>query len=73
MTISALLPTLSAAFGRGAAQTEADLLVSLLTANAGNGANLQDGNPLYGTGANRGNKAAAGDVINVTTVGAARQ
>jgi hypothetical protein len=63
----------SAAFGRGAAQTEADLLVSLLTANNGNGANLADGSPLYGTGANRGNKAAAGAVINVDSLGAARQ
>jgi hypothetical protein len=63
----------ASAFGRGAAQTEADLLASLLTANSGNGANLTDGSPLYGTGANRGNKATAGDVINVTTLGAGRQ
>lgn len=62
----------SGAFGRGAAQTEADLLASLLMANAGNGENLKDGNPLYGTGANRLNKAAAGGVINVTTLGAGR-
>ena len=62
----------SGAFGRGAAQTEADLLAGLLMDNAGNGANLKDGNPLYGTGANRLNKAAAGDVINVTTLGAGR-
>jgi hypothetical protein len=63
----------SAAFGRGAAQTEAELLVSLLTANSGNGANLTDGNPLYGTGTNRGNKAAAGAAIAVDSLGAARQ
>jgi len=63
----------SAAFGRGAAQTEAELLVSLLTANSGNGANLADGSPLYGTGANRGNKAATGAAIGVDTLGAARQ
>jgi Mu-like prophage major head subunit gpT len=63
----------SAAFGRGAAQTEAELLVSLLTANSGNGANLTDGSPLYGTGANRGNKAATGAAIGVDTLGAARQ
>lgn len=61
----------NAAFGRAAAQTEADLLASLLTANTGNGVNLADGNPLYTTG--RGNKAAAGDMISVTTLGAARQ
>ncbi|TFV75844.1 hypothetical protein E4K64_14760 [Bradyrhizobium frederickii] len=63
----------NAAFGRAAAQTEADLLVSLLTANSGNGVNLDDGNPLYGTGATRGNKAAAGAAINITTLNAARQ
>jgi Mu-like prophage major head subunit gpT len=63
----------ASAFGKGAAQTEADLLASLLTANSGNGANLADGSPLYGTGANRVNRAAAGDVINVTTLGAGRQ
>lgn len=63
----------NAAFGRAAAQTEADLLVSLLTANSGNGVNLDDGNPLYGTGATRGNKAAAGAAIGIATLNAARQ
>lgn len=63
----------NAAFGRAAAQTEADLLVSLLTANTGNGVNLADGSPLYGTGASRGNKAATGEAINVASLGAGRQ
>lgn len=63
----------NAAFGRAAAQTEADLLVSLLTPNSGNGVNLDDGSPLYGTGATRGNKAAAGAAISITTLNAARQ
>jgi hypothetical protein len=63
----------ASAFGRGAAQTEADLLVSLLTANTGNGANLTDGSPLYGTGATRGNKSATGDAIGITSLGAGRQ
>lgn len=63
----------NAAFGRAAAQTEADLIVGLLTANSGNGTNLDDGSPLYGTGATRLNKAAAGGAINATTLDAARQ
>lgn len=63
----------ASAFGRGAAQTEADLLVSLLNANAGNGANLADGSPLYSTGATRGNKSATGDAISITSLGAGRQ
>ncbi|WP_316179657.1 MULTISPECIES: prohead protease/major capsid protein fusion protein [unclassified Bradyrhizobium] len=63
----------NAAFGRAAAQTEADLLVSLFTANGGNGVNLADGSPLYGTGASRANKAAAGSGIDVTGLSAGRQ
>jgi hypothetical protein len=63
----------NAAFGRAAAQTEADLLVALLTANSGNGVNLDDGSPLYGTGATRLNKAAAGADPDVTTLGAGRK
>jgi hypothetical protein len=63
----------NAAFGRGAAQTEADLLVALLTANSGNGVNLDDGSSLYGTGATRLNKAASGGALSVTTLGAGRQ
>ncbi|MDT3684145.1 MAG: Mu-like prophage major head subunit gpT family protein [Pseudorhodoplanes sp.] len=59
------------AWGRAAAETEADLLVSLFTANSGNGVNLDDGNPIYTTG--RKNKAAAGAALDVTTLGAGRQ
>jgi hypothetical protein len=63
----------NAAFGRAAAQTEADLLVSMFTANSGNGVNLTDGNPIYGTGANRGNKASAGSAIAVQSLSDGRQ
>lgn len=63
----------NAAFGRAAAQTEADLVVSLFTANSGNGVNLDDGNALYGTGAIRGNKSATGDAITIASLNAARQ
>lgn len=59
------------AWGRAAAETEADLLVGLFTANAGNGINLDDGNALYTT--TRGNKAASGAVIGETAFSAARQ
>lgn len=61
----------SAAFGRSAAETEAELLAGLLTANGGDGINLDDGNPVYGT--TRGNKAGAGTAIDVTNLGLARQ
>jgi hypothetical protein len=47
----------SQAWGRSAASTEAELLVSLFTDNSGDGINLDDGSPLYSTA--RGNKAAA--------------
>jgi len=63
----------ASAFGKGAAQTEADLLASLLTANSGDGANLADGGPLYGTGATRGNLSATGDAIAIASLGAGRQ
>jgi HK97 family phage prohead protease len=61
----------SAAWGRAAAETEADLLVSLFSANAGAGVNLDDGNPIYTTG--RLNKAASGTVIDITNLGLARK
>jgi HK97 family phage prohead protease len=61
----------SAAFGRAAASTEADLIAGLLLANGGDGANLNDGNPVYSTG--RGNKAAAGAAITVASLGAGRK
>lgn len=59
------------AWGRAAAETEADLLVSLFTVNGGAGVNLDDGDPLYTTG--RKNKAAAGTAIDIANLGAARQ
>jgi hypothetical protein len=58
------------AWGRAAAETEADLLVGLFTANSGNGMNLDDGNALYTTV--RGNKAATGGSIGETTFSDAR-
>lgn len=51
----------SRAWGRSSAELEAKLIVSLFTANSGDGADLDDGDPLYTTA--RGNKAASGAVI----------
>jgi hypothetical protein len=59
------------AWGRAAAETQANELVALLTANSGDGASLDDTNPLYSTA--RGNKAASGAAINVGTLGAGRK
>lgn len=59
------------AWGRAAAETEAAELVALFTANSGNGINLDDENPIYTTV--RGNKAATGTVIDVASLGLARQ
>jgi phage major head subunit gpT-like protein len=59
-----------AMWGTAAANLEADVLASLLTANSGDGANLDDGNPLYRTA--RGNKASSGTVIDVTNLDLAR-
>lgn len=61
----------SGAFGRAAAETEASLLAGLLTANNGDGVNLDDGSPLYATA--RSNKAAAGTAIDVANLGAGRK
>jgi len=61
----------SMAWGKAAAETEADELVALLTANAGAGINLDDNSPLYGTA--RGNKANAGAALGIATLGAGRQ
>jgi HK97 family phage prohead protease len=61
----------SADFGRAAASTEADLMAGLLLANGGDGANLDDGDPVYSTA--RGNKAAAGAAITVASLGAGRK
>jgi len=59
------------AWGRSAAETEAELLVSLFTANGGDGVNMDDGNPLYSTV--RGNMAATPSAIDVTNFSLARQ
>jgi hypothetical protein len=59
------------AWGRAAAEAEASELVALLTANSGNGVNLDDGNALYTTA--RGNKAGSGTVIDVTNLAVARK
>src|SRR5262249_48842129 len=60
----------STAAGRAAAETEASVLVALLTANSGTGPTLDDGNPLFHT--SHGNVAASGTVIDVTNLAAAR-
>ena len=48
------------AAGRAAAETEADLLTALLTANSGAGVTLDDGDPLFDT--THGNVAGSGTV-----------
>lgn len=55
-------------FGRAAADLESDTVWGIITANAAMG----DGNALFHT-ASHGNLAAAGTVISVTSLGAARQ
>lgn len=58
-------------WAKSAANREADQLAALLTANSGNGVNLDDGNPLYSTA--RGNKAAAGSAVDETNLSLARK
>lgn len=58
------------AAGRAAAETEADVLTALLTANSGNGVTLDDGQPLFHT--SHANVAASGTVIDVAGLAAAR-
>ncbi len=58
------------AAGRAAAETEADVLTALLTANSGTGATLDDGNPLFHS--SHGNVAGSGTAIDVTNLAAAR-
>lgn len=60
----------NSAMGRAAAEREALQLLALLTANAGAGASLADGNPLFH--ASRGNKAASGSAITVDALAAGR-
>jgi hypothetical protein len=60
----------SRAAGRAAAETEADVLTALLTANAGAGVTLDDTKALFHT--DHGNLAASGTVIDVAALSAAR-
>src|SRR5262249_15145311 len=60
----------STAAGRAAAETEADVLTALLTANSGTGVTMDDGNPLFHS--SHGNVAASGTVIDVNGLAAAR-
>lgn len=62
-----LLGDMTAAFGEAAAATEADLMADLLTSNP----NLSDGVAVFATA--RGNLAASGTVISVTSVDLARK
>jgi len=57
--------------GRGAAETEAALLASLLTANSGAGATMSDNKALFHTA--HGNKAATPAGISVASLSDARQ
>ncbi len=56
--------------GLAAAETEADQLVALLTANSGNGVTMDDTKALFH--ADHGNKAASGTAIDVAAISAAR-
>jgi len=56
--------------GQAAAAKEAQVLVDLLTSNTGNGPTMSDGKALFH--ADHGNKAAAGTVISVAALSAAR-
>lgn len=59
------------ALGKGGANALGEALSGLFLANSGNGATLSDGNATFTT--TRGNKAASGAAIDVTTLGAARK
>ncbi len=60
----------SMAAGKAAAETEADVLTALLTANSGTGPTLDDGNVLFHS--THGNVAGSGTVIDVAAIAAAR-
>ncbi|MGV6850205.1 MAG: prohead protease/major capsid protein fusion protein [Marinibacterium sp.] len=62
-----LLGDMTAAFGESAAQTEADILVDMLTSNP----NLSDGTAVFAT--SRGNMASSGADPDATTLDAARK
>jgi ATP-dependent protease ClpP protease subunit len=57
--------------GRAAAQTKADAMAALLTANGGAGVKLSDNAAIFTAG--RGNKSASGTAISVVSLGAGRQ
>jgi hypothetical protein len=59
------------ALGKAGANALNETQSSLFLANSGNGATLSDGNATFTTG--RGNKAASGAAIDVTTLSAARK
>lgn len=61
---------LSRRLGQAAGAFEAQFLVDLLVAQAGDGPNMSDGNPLFDT--THGNVAASGAVPSETTLSAAR-
>jgi len=58
-------------FGRAAAESAAKQMVAIFTANSGAGVKLDDGNPIFTT--TRGNKAAIGGAIDVTSLSTARK
>jgi HK97 family phage prohead protease len=62
-----MLGDMTAAFGEAAAQTEADILVDLITSNA----NLSDGTPVFD--ASRGNIAGVGAAPSEATLSATRK
>ncbi len=61
----------SSMIGRRVSDYENALAFAVVTAGSGAGPNLADGNAVFTTG--RGNRSASGAVIDLTTLGAARQ
>lgn len=61
---------MASAWGRSAAETEADIMVGLLTANANKGATCDDGFAMFAT--QHSNLSATGAALDVTTLSAGR-